>query len=91
MKEDQRSRLSKKILKDAFLELVKQKSFYDINVKELCDRAGINRSTFYRHYDNTADILEEILSDISEIIRKTNTDAGNDPDHAGNRDCMSRC
>ena len=71
MKEDLRTQLSKKMLKDALLELLKHKKSYDINVRELCDKAQVNRSTFYRHYGNIADVLEEIISDIEKIITDT--------------------
>ena len=84
MKEDLRTQLSKKMLKDALLELLKHKRFYDINVRELCDKAGVNRSTFYRHYDNIADVMNDIIDDIGKIIIDANTSSSNDPDHANN-------
>lgn len=44
---------------EAFLELLEQKDFAYITVKELCARAGVNRSTFYLHYETLADLLAE--------------------------------
>lgn len=44
---------------EALLELLEQKDFAYITVKELCARAGINRSTFYLHYETLADLLAE--------------------------------
>lgn len=84
MKEDLRSTLSRKMLKDALLKLMQNRKAYDINVRELCEKAGVNRSTFYRHYNNIADILEEIYDDIGKIIAETNTSASHDPAHTGN-------
>ncbi len=43
----------------AFIELLAEKDFEYITVKEICRRAGVNRSTFYLHYENIADLLEE--------------------------------
>ena len=44
---------------EAFLELLERKDFAYITVKELCAKAGVNRSTFYLHYETMADLLEE--------------------------------
>lgn len=43
----------------AFLELIEKKDFAYITVKEICEKAGVNRSTFYLHYETVADLLEE--------------------------------
>lgn len=47
---------------DALLSLLLEKEFEYITVKEVCLRAGVNRSTFYLHYENTADLLEEAVA-----------------------------
>ena len=44
---------------EALLTLLEKKEFSYITVKEICDTAGVNRSTFYLHYENTADLLKE--------------------------------
>lgn len=43
----------------ALIALLGEKSFEYITVSEICKRADVNRSTFYLHYDNTVDLLEE--------------------------------
>lgn len=43
----------------AFLDLLAEKDFEYITVKDICKRAGVNRSTFYLHYDTVADLLDE--------------------------------
>ncbi len=45
----------------AFLALLEEKDFAYISVKEICERAGVNRSTFYLHYETIGDLLEESL------------------------------
>lgn len=44
---------------EALLSLLEKKDFAYITVKEVCAAAGVNRSTFYLHYENTADLLRE--------------------------------
>ena len=43
----------------AFLELIEKKDFAYITVKEICEKAGVNRSTFYLHYETISDLLTE--------------------------------
>lgn len=50
----------------ALLSLLLEKDFEYITVKEVCARAGVNRSTFYLHYENTADLLLETLELVHE-------------------------
>lgn len=44
---------------EAFLQLLEKKDFAYITVKEICASAGVNRSTFYLHYETTSDLLAE--------------------------------
>lgn len=44
---------------EALLSLLEKKDFEYITVKEICNVAGVNRSTFYLHYENTYDLLKE--------------------------------
>ncbi|MDE7439286.1 MAG: TetR/AcrR family transcriptional regulator, partial [Clostridia bacterium] len=39
--------------------LLENNEFADINIMDICKAAGVNRSTFYAHYDNTYDLLKE--------------------------------
>ena len=43
----------------ALITLLGEKSFEHITVSEICKKAGVNRSTFYLHYENTVDLLNE--------------------------------
>ena len=43
----------------AFLDLLAEKDFEYITVKEICQKADVNRSTFYLHYETIADLLDE--------------------------------
>ena len=44
---------------EALLSLLEKMDFEYITVKEVCAKAKVNRSTFYLHYENTSDLLEE--------------------------------
>ena len=43
----------------ALISLLEVKSFEYITVSEICNKAGVNRSTFYLHYENICDLLDE--------------------------------
>ena len=55
---------------EALIALMQKKEFEYITVKELCDKAGVNRSTFYLHYENMSDLLEETLQHIIDTFLK---------------------
>ena len=44
---------------EALFHLLEEKDFAHITVKEICERAGVNRSTFYLHYETVNDLLSE--------------------------------
>ena len=44
---------------EALITLLEKKEFPYITIKEICNAAGVNRSTFYLHYENTSDLLKE--------------------------------
>ena len=60
LKSPQRRTLTKRLIREAMLELLKTKNIQKISVRELCDAAGINRTTFYNHYNDTYEVLAEI-------------------------------
>ena len=64
-KNNQRTRISKLLFKNALMDLLKEKgSVAKISVRELCDRAELNRSTFYAHYNEPKDLLYEIETEL---------------------------
>lgn len=50
---------------EALLKLLETKDFEYITVKEICEKAGVNRSTFYLHYETIGDLLEECIRYLS--------------------------
>ena len=52
-------------IKTAFEELIAEKDYGNITVKELCDRARINKKTFYHYYETLDSLLFEMKTEIS--------------------------
>ena len=53
----------------ALLSLIEKKPFEYITVSEICEKAGVNRSTFYFHYENTRDLLKETISYVLDSFK----------------------
>lgn len=51
---------------EALITLLEKKELEYITVKEICETAGVNRSTFYLHYETISDLLEETVAMINE-------------------------
>ena len=59
-KQDARVRYTKMVVKSSLLELMQTKPVAKITVTEICEKAGINRATFYSHYSDPTDLLHSI-------------------------------
>lgn len=59
-----------RLMDDALLSLLTKKKYDFITVKELCEKAGVNRSTFYLHYESMNDLLAESLDYAMEKLRE---------------------
>ena len=68
---NQRVVLTKTLLKNSLITMLQTQSIYQISIRELCERAGINRSTFYKYYGNQFDLLNEMEKDLLINIEKT--------------------
>ena len=71
-KTDRRTVMTKGMIKDALLELLQNTTYEKITVTALCKQSEITRATFYLHYNNIDDVLEELLDD---ALRLTELDA----------------
>lgn len=75
-KMDRRKKYTRMVLKDSLLQLLKEKQFSAITVKEICETADINRSTFYAHYTDQYELLEkieeEMIDDLNLYLRSYN-------------------
>ena len=60
---------SRKLIIQAFIELMQEKELEKITVTDIVKRADINRGTFYAHYQDTSAVIEQIGNDIiSKLI-----------------------
>lgn len=72
VKVNRKIRYTRMVLQDSLIELMRKKPITKITIKELCEKADINRTTFYAHYSDQYDLLnkieEEALSWVKESI-----------------------
>ena len=79
MKTDRKSRYTRMVLQDSLIDLMKEKPINKITIKELCDRADVNRTTFYAHYSDQYELLRQIEDEtlswgreaIANVVTKT--------------------
>ena len=70
-KTDLRVIRTRKAIRDAFCAMIMEMDYPDITIKELTQRAMINRNTFYLHYDSIEALLRELQDEIAgEFIEK---------------------
>ena len=67
---DRRIRRTKRLLRQALAELMNEKEFKDITVKEITERADLNRGTFYFHYTDTYDLKDKIENELIDVFRE---------------------
>lgn len=67
---DHRVRVTQTLIRRAFTELLTKKPIQSISIKELCERAGINRGTFYAHYQDIYDLREKIEDEMYRDIQR---------------------
>lgn len=53
---------------DALIILLEKKPFEFITIKDICNEANVNRSTFYLHYESILDLLEEVIENSNEAF-----------------------
>lgn len=79
-KDNQRTRLTKRLLRESMLELLRQKSIRHITVKELCEHSELNRSTFYAYYCDVEELHQEMGNELVNALLnyvQTMCDMGN--------------
>ena len=67
-KENRRTRLTKRLLRESLLELLHEKPVDHITVKELCECAELNRSTFYAYYTDVSVLYEEMGNELADAL-----------------------
>ncbi|CAM3367006.1 TetR/AcrR family transcriptional regulator [Paenibacillus taichungensis] len=84
LKMDRRSLKSQEAIKKAIIELMSEKSFDDITIQDIADKANVNRRTIYLHYIDKFDLLDKLIENhinelkiICEVEAETDTVEGN--------------
>ncbi|MCR4902758.1 MAG: TetR family transcriptional regulator C-terminal domain-containing protein [Butyrivibrio sp.] len=67
-KEDGRVRYTKMRIRSAFYELVKETDYEKVTVTAVCNKAEINRATFYKHYLDIPDLVDKLQEEAIENL-----------------------
>lgn len=67
---DKRNASANEKIKSVFLDLIGKYNIKEITVTEICQRSEINRSTFYKYFENVYDLLEKLEADIVNDVRQ---------------------
>ena len=70
---DRRVRKTRRQLKECLTRLLKEKKIQDITVRELAEMADINRGTFYLHYKDVFDLMDQIKNELVEEVESVLT------------------
>ena len=71
---DLRIKKTKRAIRSAFYELIKEKPLEKITVREIAERAEINKTTFYAHYETVYDLVDQLEQEaVAEVISQLNT------------------
>lgn len=70
---DRRVRKTRRLLRECLIKLLQEKKIQDITVRELADMADINRGTFYLHYRDVFDLMEQIEQELMEEVEEVLT------------------
>lgn len=81
--DSRRTRYTRRTMQDALIELLHEKTLGAITVKELCERADVNRSTFYAHYDSIEEMMHDIEDETMDWITGALDQLLAQPDAAG--------
>ncbi len=63
---------------EALIALLELKDLEYITVKEICEKAGVNRSTFYLHYETITDLVNEAMENVNKRFLSYFTQDEND-------------
>ena len=69
-KVDRRVLKSQEAIKKAILELMSEKNFDDITIRDISDRANVNRGTIYLHYMDKYDLLDKLIEEHMSNLRE---------------------
>ncbi len=78
VKNNRRTLVTKRILKESLLSLMAEKPITKISIKEICDLSEMSRSTFYLHYQDQFELLKDIENEVLDKSFEALEDLGGD-------------
>ncbi len=78
VKNNRRTLVTKRILKESLLSLMAEKPITKISIKEICDLSEMSRSTFYLHYQDQFELLKDIENEVLDKSFEALKDLGGD-------------
>lgn len=67
---DRRVQKTRRLLQDALIELVAEKGYESVSIREILDKANVGRSTFYAHFQDKDQLLHSILDRLDELFEQ---------------------
>jgi AcrR family transcriptional regulator len=61
---------TRKLLQDALVELISEKSFDAVKIQDILDKANVGRSTFYAHYQDKGELLHSCFEEVQKILEQ---------------------
>ena len=86
---DRRVQKTRKLLQDALIELVTEKSYETVSIREILERANVGRSTFYAHFQDKDQLLHSILDRLDELFEQHENQFLDAKKNFGNVDIMN--
>jgi len=86
---DRRVQKTRKLLQDALIELVTEKSYETVSIREILERANVGRSTFYAHFQDKDQLLHSILDRLDELFEQHENQFLDAKQNFGNVDIMN--
>ena len=86
---DRRVQKTRKLLQDALIELVAQKSYESVSIREILETANVGRSTFYSHFQDKDQLLHSILDRLNELFEQHEKQFLDAKKNFGNADIMN--
>ena len=79
MIDNRKTRYTRRVIKESYYELLAEKPFDKITVKEICERADINKGSFYNHFENIytlqAELENEAIENLKQILTEKNAES----------------
>lgn len=81
-KTDRRTLYTIRVIKDAFIKLVKEELYSKVTITQICREAAITRSTFYLHFTSITDVLNAVLDDALFLVQDSTTGLDTDDNYS---------